>query len=210
MHDITIESVTNGDARIKVWDLPIRLFHWALVGGFIAAYLSAKYHFGDLHVLAGYAVCVLLVARMIWGVVGGKYARFDSFIFTSNETLAYLRAMLRGNPRHYLGHNPAGALMVFTLLVLLALIFVTGMITLAVIDFDGPLLAVATYFNDETSYAFRRLHETLVNVGLVLVILHVAGVIWGSIQHKENLIRAMFTGYKFVPTHSESDSDINQ
>src|ERR1017187_4940397 len=96
--------------KIKVWTLPIRLFHWSLASGFIAAYLSAKYHAGNMHVLLGYALCFLLAGRLFLGFSGSKYARFDSFIFSIDETLDYLRAMIRGNPRHYLGHNPAGAL----------------------------------------------------------------------------------------------------
>jgi cytochrome b len=104
--------------------------------------------------------------------------------------------MFKGHPKHYFGHNPAGALMVFALLGLLASIFVTGLVTLSVIDFEGPLLFLANRVSDETSYAFRHLHEFLPIVGLVLVSLHILGVVVGSIQHNENLVRAMLTGKK--------------
>jgi cytochrome b len=104
--------------------------------------------------------------------------------------------MLHNNPRHYFGHNPAGALMVFALLGLLLMIFITGLITLAVIDYEGPLLFLTDYFSDEASYAVRHLHIWLIDFALVMIPLHLLGVAAGSIQHKENLVRAMITGKK--------------
>ena len=110
--------------------------------------------------------------------------------------------MLKGNPKHYYGHNPAGALMVFTLFGLLALIFVSGLLSLGTIDFDGPLAFLANRVSDEASYVFRDLHHLLPPVALGLVVLHLLGVLVGSIQHKENLVRAMLTGKKSSPSHS--------
>lgn len=188
--------MSNGEESIKVWDVPVRLFHWTLVLSFIAAYLTAEFHIGFLHTLIGYFLCVLLLARVFWGFAGNQYARFSSFIFSPAETVAYLRSLVQNNPKHYFGHNPAGALMVFALLALLALIFLTGLTTLAVIDFEGPLLFLIDYVDDETSYAVKHLHGWLVDAALVLVPLHVLGVAVGSIQHKENLVRAMLTGNK--------------
>ncbi len=197
-----MENIANG-ASVKVWDVPVRVFHWTLVLGFAAAYLTAEFHYGDIHALIGYALCVLLVARVVWGFYGSQYARFSSFIFSPAETIAYMRSMFGKHPiKHYYGHNPAGALMVFSLLALLTLIFVTGLVTEGVIDFDGPFAGMALAVNDETAYAFRKVHELLIDVGLVLVALHLMGVVGGSIQHKENLVRAMITGRKKVVSHS--------
>jgi cytochrome b len=193
-HDIQIE---NGS--IKVWDLPVRLFHWLQVFGFTLAYLTAEYHFKEWHVVLGYALCGLVGARIFWGFFGTQYARFNSFIFSVSETLAYLRSLRAGKPHHYFGHNPAGALMVFALLLLLLAIFLSGLVTLSVIDFEGPFLALANFVDDETSYTWRHIHEILSNVALVLIPLHILGVIAGCIQHKENLVRAMFTGKKQIP-----------
>jgi cytochrome b len=186
-------------SKIKVWDVPVRLFHWMLVAGFVTAYVSGEYRDGDVHVLIGYTLCLLLAARLYFGFFGSRYARFGSFVFSPAETMEYLRSMRAGNPKHYFGHNPAGALMVFALLALLALIFVTGLMTLAVIDFEGPLLFLVRYVNDDTSYAIRQLHEFLINLAVGLVVLHLLGVAAGSIQHKENLVRAMVTGKKTEP-----------
>lgn len=193
--------MNNNAEIVKVWDLPVRLFHWSLVLSFVLAYLTAEFHIGFLHTLIGYFLCFLLVARLFWGFAGNQYARFRSFIFSPAETTEYMRSMLRNNPRHYLGHNPAGALMVFALLGLLALIFLTGLVTLATIDFEGPLLFLIDYVDDETSYAVRHLHNWLVNIALVAIPLHLLGVVAGTIQHKENLVRAMVTGNKNVVGH---------
>ncbi len=184
------------EVNVKVWDVPTRLFHWTLVLSFSLAYLTAEFHFAYFHSLIGYFLCLLLFVRVILGFTGNQYARFKSFIFSPRETFEYLRAMVRNNPRHYYGHNPAGALMVFALLALLILILATGLVTLAAIDYEGPLLFLANLLSDETSYAFRHLHGWLINIALVMISLHLLGVVAGSIQHKENLVRSMITGKK--------------
>jgi cytochrome b len=196
------DKTAQGADSVTVWDRYIRVFHWTLVAGFATAFISGELHAPTLHVWVGYLLCALLAFRLYWGVKGSEYARFRSFFFSSGETLAYFRSMLAGHPKHYYGHNPAGALMVFALLVLLILIFLSGLLTLAAIDYEGPLLFLANRVSDEASYAFRGLHEFLPIVGLALVVLHILGVAAGSIQHKENLVRAMLTGKKKPVTPS--------
>jgi cytochrome b len=186
--------------QVKVWDVPLRLFHWSLVVGFSLAYLLAEFHIMDLHVLLGYFLSALVLFRLFWGFAGSRYARFKSFLFSPQETLTYMKAMRGGQPAHYYGHNPAGALMVFAMLALLVLSSVTGVVTLSVIDFDGPLLFLANRVSDEASYFFRHAHSLLVHAALLLVPLHLLGVLSGSLQHKENLVRAMLTGMKKVVT----------
>jgi cytochrome b len=186
----------NNIEEIKVWDLPIRLFHWILVFGLATAFVSGEVDASKIHVWVGYALCALLAGRVYWGFKGNEYARFRSFIFPVSETLDYVRSMRTGHPKHYFGHNPAGALMVFALLGLVTLVIATGLVTLSVIDFEGPLLFLANSVSDEISYTFRHYHQFLPVVGLALVSLHILGVIAGSIQHNENLVRAMLTGKK--------------
>lgn len=195
---------SDGVATVKVWDRFLRFFHWTLVLGFATAFISGEVRASTLHVLVGYALCVLLAVRVYWGFRGSEYARFRAFIFPISEALTYLRSMLKGKPKHYYGHNPAGALMVFTMFGLLVLIFVSGLLTLAAIDFEGPLVFLANRVSDEASYAFRHLHKFLPPVALGLVLLHLLGVLVGSIQHKENLVRAMLTGKKTPPSQSNS------
>ena len=191
-------------STVTVWDRFLRFFHWTLVLCFATAFISGEVHASSIHVIAGYVLCVLLVARVYWGFKGSEYARFRAFIYPISEALEYLRSMLKGNPRHYYGHNPAGALMVFTMFGLLAVIFISGLLTLGTIDFEGPLVFLANRVSDETSYVFRHLHEFLPPVALGLVAIHLLGVLIGSIQHKENLVRAMLTGKKSPPSHSPS------
>jgi cytochrome b len=188
----------NNIELMKVWDVPVRLFHWSLVLGFVLAYLSAEAHILEVHVLIGYALIFLLTFRVVWGFAGNQFARFKSFIFSPQETMNYLRSMGTGHPMHYYGHNPVGALMVFGMLALLMAIFTSGLVALAVIDFDGPLLFLANRMSDDSSYFFHHAHDFLVDVALLLIPLHLLGVISGSVQHKENLAKAMVTGVKQV------------
>ncbi len=198
------DTKQNNDT-VKVWDRFIRLFHWTLVAGFATAWISGEIHASEIHVLAGYALCALVAARIYWGFRGSRYARFGSFFFPLGETLAYVRSMFTGRPKHYLGHNPAGALMVFTLLCIVTALLATGLATLAAIDFEGPLLLIANSVSDETAYALRRLHELLANIAMALVVLHICGAILGSIQHRENLVKAMFTGKKIAPANQDKE-----
>jgi cytochrome b len=192
-------------ATVNVWDRFLRFFHWTLVLCFAIAFISGEVHASTIHELVGYALCLLLAARVYWGFKGTEYARFRAFIFPISEVLTYLRSMLNGNPKHYFGHNPAGALMVFTLLGVLALIFASGFLSLGTIDFGGPLAFLANIVSDETSYAFRHVHGFLTHAVLALVVLHLLGVLVGSIQHKENLVKAMLTGKKNAPSHPVSE-----
>lgn len=192
-------------STVIVWDRFLRFFHWSLVFCFATAYISGELRASSIHELVGYMLCVLLAARLYWGFKGGEFARFRSFFFSVGETLAYTRAMFKGNPKHYFGHNPAGALMVFTMFGLLAVIFGSGLLTLGTIDFEGPLVCLANRVSDEVSYLFRHLHEFLTHAALILVGLHLLGVLAGSIQHKENLVRAMITGTKKQPSQSDSN-----
>lgn len=196
------KQIENGN--VKVWDRFLRFFHWTLVLCFATAFISGEGHASTLHELLGYVLCVLLAARVYWGFKGSEYARFRTFMFPISETLTYVRSMFKGNPGHYLGHNPAGALMVFTLLGVLAVIFASGFLTLGTIDFGGPLAFLGNLVSDDVSYTFRHLHGFLTHAALVLVLLHLLGVLVGSIQHKENLVRAMLTGEKSLPSQADS------
>lgn len=195
---------------VKVWDGFIRIFHWTLVLGFATAFISGETGAEGLHTWAGYALGGLLCARVYWGLAGSRYARFRAFLFSAQETLAYVRSLRSEHPRHYYGHNPAGALMVFALLALLSLLLLSGLVTLAAIDFDGPLLFLANWLSDDASYTVQAWHEWLPYLGLGLVVLHLAGVVLGSLQHRENLVRAMITGYKQVPPTQSTQNKEHQ
>jgi len=191
--------------QVRVWDLYVRVFHWALVSGFALCYLSAKFNFMTVHVYIGYLLSGLLLSRLIWGFIGPAHARFRDFLYSPAETLRYSQSLLRGHPTDYLSHNPLGALMVFALLAICLAICASGLTTLAVIDFDGPLTYFTANVSDDDAYAIQEVHEFLPNITLILIGLHVAGVILSSRLHNENLVRSMVTGYKLRPLRPRSD-----
>lgn len=185
--------------RIKVWDIFVRVFHWSLVTGFAVNFVSGEMDWMTVHVWVGYGITLLLLARIGWGLVGSRYARFSSCLYSVTETLAYARGMLTGRPPHYLGHNPLGALMVFALLGLCLLMTFSGLTTLAMIEFEGPLVFLNHWFDDTLAYAAEDIHEILPWVTLGFVGLHITGVIASSRLHQENLVKSMITGYKSLP-----------
>jgi cytochrome b len=169
------------DAKIMVWDLATRAFHWLLALSFLGAYLSAEAdRFQTLHVIFGYTVAALLLFRIAWGIVGTRHARFSAFALSPRAALDYVRSLFSGPPQHFVGHNPLGSWSAVALLVLLALVVVTGM---------ADYLGVAGEISGE-------LHEGAASAALVLVLLHIAGVITSSVLHGENLVRSMLSGYK--------------
>jgi len=168
-------------SRVLVWDLPTRVFHWLQALAFGAAYLTAfSERLRNYHVALGYILLGLLVFRLLWGFAGTRYARFRSFLFNPKEIVAYLVSMVKGQPMHYLGHNPVGSVSVWLLLALGMFISVTGVLALQ--DDAGDLVV--------------ELHGVATNVMLGVIALHIIGVLMSSIMHRENLVRAMFTGLK--------------
>lgn len=167
--------------RILVWDLPTRWFHWLLALSFAGAWLTSESErYSALHVMLGYTLLGLIAFRLVWGFAGTRYARFKDFAYTPAKVVQYVKSLVSGKPEHYLGHNPAGAVAIF---LLLALGLTTGI--------SGWLL-----YNDIGGEAFEEVHEFLANSMLVVVGVHIAGVIVSSFLHRENLARAMVTGYK--------------
>lgn len=130
-------SVQAPQKEVKVWDIFIRLFHWTLVVSFIVAYFT-----GDednlWHIYSGYYIAFLIVFRVIWGFIGTRYARFTSFVYSPGAVIAYIKRMMAKNPKHYLGHNPAGGYMVIALLFMLTVTTITGLKVYGVEGY-GPL-----------------------------------------------------------------------
>lgn len=180
---------------IKVWDPLVRAFHWALAATFLVAYVTED-EVMTLHVWAGYTVLGLIAFRLVWGVIGSRYARFSNFVYRPSVVMGYLKDMARFRPNRYLGHNPAGGAMVVALLGLLLLTGLTGLGVYATEEFSGPLAGLMHNASHSWGEALEELHELFANATLLLVALHVAGVLLASVQHGENLIRSMFTGLK--------------
>jgi cytochrome b len=188
----TPPETRHSHADISVWDPLVRIFHWSLVVFFIIAFVTED-DWLYLHSYAGYSITGLLIFRILWGLIGTRYARFSSFVTAPSKVREYLQSMLTGRPKHYLGHNPAGGMMIVAMLVVLLLTAFSGMATLAT-EGLGPL--ANTFFASWSDDWLEEIHETLANLALLLVIIHIAGVLVSSVTHGENLIRAMINGRK--------------
>lgn len=211
---------TSQEPQVKVWDPFVRFFHWSLAVAFLLAYfLEPEEGTLAVHVWAGYAVGGLVLLRVVWGFIGSKHARFSDFLFSPFTALRYLGGLFRGRSKRYLGHSPAGAWMVFSLLAALLVTVFLGMGLYAQGQNRGPLapffgamagvsLVAAPAYADEdeggdvgertegATDLFEELHEVAANVTLILALLHIGGVVLASLAHHENLARAMVTGRK--------------
>jgi cytochrome b len=169
---------------IPVWDRCVRMLHWALVLAVAGAWLST-FRYGAWHQPVGYLALALVLLRLLWGAVGSRYARFTQFVRSPPATAAYLRLLLqRREPRH-IGHNPLGGWMVLALL---------GCVT--ALALTGWLYTTDRYWGDERVEA---LHKALAWTLLALIALHLAGALYTSRRHRENLGRAMVCGAKRAP-----------
>ena len=174
--------------KIRVWDVPTRVFHWSLATSFLGLFITGdSERWRDIHAWLGYTVLGLLAFRLIWGLIGSRYARFSEFTRSPLEAIRYLLSLVKGNPHRYVGHNPAGAVAIYLLLALGLASGVSGWMVFEEIGGD----------------AFEELHEILANTMLAVVIVHILGVLLSSVLHRENLVRAMVTGNK-VGERSES------
>ena len=167
--------------EIKVWDPLIRTGHWLLATLVIIAWFVDEPVW--LHTWLGYIAIALILVRIVWGFVGPDYARFASFVRGPRVTFRYFAELIRFSSKRYLGHSPAGAAMIITLLIMIAVTAGTGMASLAATRGEGPLAGL-------------EVHETAANVTMVLILLHIAGVALASFAHRENLVAAMITGRK--------------
>lgn len=194
---------------VYVWDRFIRFFHWSLAALFVTSYLTGENEHW-IHPYSGYAIIGLLVARIAWGFRGSLHARFSDFVYPPTEVIAYLKALASGGqPRRYLGHNPAGGAMVLAMLVLLSGTTFSGLKLYAIEEGKGPLAAVELSLvpaaqadggeESEEEEFWEELHELCINLMLLLVVLHLVGVALSSRAHSESLLRAMITGRKDAP-----------
>lgn len=178
--------------QVYVWDPFVRVFHWTLVAAFFVAYFTEG-DFLTVHVWAGYLVGALVITRVVWGFVGPQRARFSDFLYSPRETLRYVRDLLLFRAERHLGHSPGGGAMIVVLLIMLAVTVITGLIVYGGDQQAGPLAGI---FTEEFGERFEEVHEVLANITLALVLAHIAAVALASLVFRENLVRAMLTGYK--------------
>lgn len=178
---MTIENSRTGEHLVKVWDPLLRVFHWSLLILITAAWLTADGP-KTLHEAIGYTLIGLMAFRLVWGIVGPRNARFASFVRGPKATLNYLRNLRHGRAQRFLGHNPAGAAMIVALLAAIAATLGSGWLMLTDAFWGSSLM--------------EELHEAAATLILLLVPVHVAGVIFESLRHRENLVISMLDGKK--------------
>ncbi len=219
------EAGTSEDTT-RVWDPLVWIFHWGLVVAFAVAWFSAE-EMEAVQEVAGYVVAGLVAFRLVRGFVGSHYARFSQFLRAPSTILEYLGDMVRGRERRYVGHNPAGAVMIVAFIVALSGTAYTGwlleessrtamlpempqVVDSAVADEHGEKREEAEYGAADSGEAesgeqVEELHETFANLTILLVAVHIAGVVLASFRHHENLTLAMITGNKRAPDPYDFD-----
>ncbi|MDO6512575.1 cytochrome b/b6 domain-containing protein [Neptuniibacter sp. 2_MG-2023] len=181
---------------VKIWDLPTRIFHWVLVSLFLFLIYSGNWDDSLMqwHFYSGYLLSGLILFRILWGIVGTYYARFCSFIVSPIKGLSYLKSTFKGDTsEHFYGHNPAGAMMVVMLILLLMLQVASGLVTSDEVLWEGPFYASVS---DALASLGAEVHHTVQIILQCLVGLHILGVITHSILFKEKLVASMVTGTK--------------
>tara|TARA_R110001599_G_C12277316_1_gene663116 strand:+ start:40195 stop:40836 length:642 start_codon:yes stop_codon:yes gene_type:complete len=209
----------TNENMIKVWDPIVRIGHWTLVIAFFVAYFTEDDYLTQ-HTWAGYVVGVVVALRLLWGFVGTEHARFSDFVPSPFTFTHYVRDLRHNRAKRFVGHNPAGGAMVVALLIVLSGTVSSGLVLYAIEENKGPLadwvanstdapampaLIAAAIADDDGGEGheedpheefWEEIHEIFTNLTLFLVGLHVAGVLFSSYVHKENLVRSMFTGRK--------------
>jgi len=197
--------MNSQQTKTRVWDLPTRIFHWALAAC-VFCLLITGFRGGDAmpwHYRFGYCVLTLLMFRLVWGVVGGKWSRFASFVYAPSSIIRYLKG--QGEALHSVGHNPLGAFSVFAMLALLLVQVSTGLISDDEISAAGPL---TKFVSNATVSLASSYHVTIGKVlVIVLVITHLAAIVFYLYKKRENLIKPMLHGDKLLPNSTPASAD---
>lgn len=180
---------------VRVWDLPTRIFHWSLAVCVVGLVVTAKLGQMEWHFRLGYAVLALLLFRLVWGLVGGRWSRFASFLYSPASVWRYLRGPADpADPAHSVGHTPPGSLSVFALLLFLLAQVGTGLFSDDEIAASGPLTRlVSNAWVSQASWYHREVGQRVL---IVLVALHVAAILYYLWRKRQNLIVPMLTGDK--------------
>lgn len=187
MNTPVVES-SPAKKRVLVWDPLVRTLHWLMALGCLCN-LSILSDAGDVHDWVGYVVLGGVIARLVWGFAGSQHARFSDFVPGPSQLLSYCRSLLRRQEPRYIGHNPAGAMMIVALICVVLICGITGWM-MGLDQFWGETWV-------------ENIHEGSANLILALSVLHVGGATVESIRHRENLILSMVTGRKRAPAGSD-------
>ena len=202
-----VDRPTVALTRVRVWDLPTRLFHWVLAACVVCSIVSAKIGGNAMawHFRFGYVVLTLLAFRLLWGFVGGRWSRFASFVYAPSTTLRYLHGESRDDEHHHVGHSPLGAISVFGFLALLLLQVSTGLVADDEISNTGPL---NKFVSGATSSLATNWHK---NFGqwliITLIVLHLAAITFYWLRQRRNLVAPMLHGDKPLAAHVPASDD---
>ncbi len=181
---------------VKVWDGPVRLFHWSLVLLIIGAYVSARQGKLDVHFMIGYAILTLVLFRILWGIAGSQTARFSQFVKGPGAALSHLGHVLRRKREDEVGHNAAGAYMVLALLALVLFQTISGLFSNDGMFEEAPL---AHLVGGAWSDTFTVWHGYSFDIIVIAVVLHVAAVLLYAVLLRQDLVRPMVTGWNRLP-----------
>ena len=182
-----MNSTETENTTVKVWDWPVRVFHWTLAASVLGAFVTGENEdFERLHQTLGWVAAGSIAFRVVWGLIGTRYARFREFVRGPAQVWAYVKSVRSGQAQHFVGHNPVGAIAVIVLMVLVSLSVYTGWLLTA----------------DDVAEWLEDAHEIAANTLITVVLVHVIGVLWGSRTHGENLLKAMLTGRKTAPSEA--------
>jgi cytochrome b len=193
-----IGSQRQGRSRhVRVWDLPVRVFHWLLVALIVVSFTTAQIggNAMRIHQLSGFSILTLVLFRLLWGIFGSTYARFSDFVRHPRQAIEYARSLGQGHPPFYAGHNPLGGWMIVALLLCLLIQTGTGLFANDDIMTEGPLF---DWVSKRTSDVLSRIHAINFYVLLALITAHVAAALYYLWGKRENLILPLLTGRKPV------------
>lgn len=179
--------------KTRIWDSPTRLFHWALVINIVAAWYTIENRLIELHEIAGYSLLTLIIFRILWGFVGSSTSRFTYFLCSPISALKYLRLSIKQKAHHELGHNPAGGWMVAIMIVIILVQILSGLFANNDLGFSG---ALSDFVSKESSDLITQLHQLNFDILVAIIWLHVVAVFFYVLVKKDNLVKAMITGYK--------------
>jgi len=196
-------GVAVGLRRTRVWDLPTRLFHWALAAAVVGLVVTGTVGAMEWHFRLGYVAMALLAFRLAWGFVGGRWSRFSAFLYAPRSVLAYLRG--RAHPDHLIGHNPLGALSVFALLGILLLQVATGLVSDDEIAASGPLTRFVSNATVRLASSWHAVPGKWAVI--VLVSLHLLTVLFYVAFKRRSMVRPMLSGDKLAAVGVKSSVD---
>ena len=184
--------------RMRVWDMPTRLFHWAVVLLVLFSYVTVQINWMQIHYWSGYTMLTLLLFRLVWGFIGSETSRFRHFLRSPIVGVAHLAKFRDRLPDREIGHNAAGGWMVLTMLAALSVQASTGLFAGDPIEGGGPFIDQVA---SGTQKLLNRVHDWNFNIILGLISLHIVTIIAYAVVKRHDLVRPMVTGTKRLPAN---------